>query len=66
MTVKEFNQMYGCDVIDIVRRQLNQRGGTGSKRVGIAASSLSLKTPAVKFAGRPPMTRTVRKGERVV
>ena len=67
MTVKEFNQMYGCDVIDIIRKQLNQRGGTGSsKRVGIGASSLSLKTPAVKFAGRPPMTRTVRKGERVL
>jgi hypothetical protein len=26
----------------------------------------SLKTPAVKFAGMPPVTRTVRKGERVV
>lgn len=69
MTVKEFNDVFGCDVVDMVRRQLEDGiGGEMKKRVGIApaAGGMSLKTPAVKFAGRPPMTRTVRKGERVV
>ena len=69
MTVKEFNATFGCDVIGTLRSQLKMSDGQGSekKQVGIAAG-LNLKTPAVKFAGRPPMTaaRTVRKGERVV
>ncbi|KAL7512336.1 hypothetical protein ACHAXN_009442 [Cyclotella atomus] len=70
MTVREFNEAFGCDIVEMVRRQLEDGEGDGEmkKRVGIAANvgGMSLKTPAVKFAGRPPMTRTVRKGERVV
>lgn len=71
MTVQEFNEAFGCDVIEIVRKQLGNVEGK-SKRVGIVATTAAapgggnLKTPAVKFAGRPPMTRTVRKGERVM
>lgn len=70
MTVREFNEAFGCDIVEMVRRQLEdgEGGGEMKKRVGITANvgGMSLKTPAVKFAGRPPMTRTVRKGERVV
>lgn len=70
MTVKEFNEAFGCDVVEVIRRQLgNIESCEGKKRVGIvtaAAGGMNLKTPAVKFAGRPPMTRTVRKGERVM
>lgn len=69
MTVKEFNATFGCDVIGTLRSQLEMTEDQGSemKRVG-TTGGLNLKTPAVKFAGRPPMTaaRTVRKGERVV
>jgi hypothetical protein len=65
MTVKDFNEAFSCDVIAMVMKQIDME--PGQKRVGMKNAAVgSLKTPAVKFAGMPPVTRTVRKGERVV
>ncbi|KAL3794752.1 hypothetical protein HJC23_012762, partial [Cyclotella cryptica] len=72
MTVKDFNQTFGCDIIDMIKKQLEEgeeEGAAGNKR-GVGAKTavgVSLKTPAaVRFAGKPPTTRTVRKGERII
>eukprot|EP00578_Thalassiosira_sp_NH16_P016332 CAMPEP_0181127692 /NCGR_PEP_ID=MMETSP1071-20121207/28336_1 /TAXON_ID=35127 /ORGANISM="Thalassiosira sp., Strain NH16" /LENGTH=249 /DNA_ID=CAMNT_0023213453 /DNA_START=130 /DNA_END=879 /DNA_ORIENTATION=- len=77
MTVKEFNSTFGCDVIDLIARQMaagDVHGSNGGKKrnrvaggVAIAAAAgtgLSLKTPAAHRSGKPPMTmRTARRGE---
>mmetsp|Transcript_7485 Transcript_7485/g.17227 ORF Transcript_7485/g.17227 Transcript_7485/m.17227 type:complete len:223 (-) Transcript_7485:73-741(-) len=74
MTVKEFNEAYGCDVIDMITKQMTAgdvSAISGKKRTASFSSAfctsggLSLKTPAPRTrTGKPPMTqRTVRKGE---
>jgi len=68
MSVKDFNEAFGCDIIEVVRKQLGKMGESeGRKRVGIKGAAASFKTPGVKFAaGKPPLTRTVKKGERMM
>ena len=82
LTLKEFNERFGCDIVDVIRKQLADVGigedgasSSGKKRnrvVGIQQqphAAMSFKTPAVgRFGGRPPMTiaRTARRGERLV
>lgn len=72
LTVKEFNGVFGCDVVEMVRKQMAKGdvvtggGGKRSYPKGGVAGGLALKTPAAVRFGKPPMTRTVRRGERVV
>lgn len=77
LTVKEFNATFGgCDVIDLIRKQMVAGDVNAKKRsrtvaataaAAAASSGLSLKTPAAhRMGGKPPMTmRTVRRGEKV-
>ncbi len=71
MTVREFNTSFGCDIVSIVRGKIAEvecNGESKKRRVeGTNGGGLNLKMPsAVRFAGRPPATRTVMKGEKVV
>ena len=74
LTVKEFNATFGVDVVGLIRKQMaagdvDLGAGVGKKRPATATASaggLSLKTPAAHRMGKPPMTRTARKGERVI
>ena len=82
LSVKEFNARFGVDIIDVLKKQMaagevNASGGGGKKRFrGFAAedqtqsatgAGLSLKTPAAhRLNGRPPMTRTAHRGERII
>jgi hypothetical protein len=71
MTVKDFNRVFGCDIIDMIKKQLEEgeEGSAGKKRGvgGKPPTGVSVKTPAaVRFAGNPQTKRTVRKGERIV
>eukprot|EP00584_Thalassiosira_punctigera_P007679 CAMPEP_0172529044 /NCGR_PEP_ID=MMETSP1067-20121228/3225_1 /TAXON_ID=265564 ORGANISM="Thalassiosira punctigera, Strain Tpunct2005C2" /NCGR_SAMPLE_ID=MMETSP1067 /ASSEMBLY_ACC=CAM_ASM_000444 /LENGTH=239 /DNA_ID=CAMNT_0013313033 /DNA_START=103 /DNA_END=822 /DNA_ORIENTATION=+ len=77
LSVDEFNSTYGCDLVDLIRKQMEAGGILGSSggkkrfRAGFAGSQqvatgnggLSLKTPAAYRLGKPPMTRTARRGE---
>lgn len=74
LTVREFNSTFGCDVIDLIARQMaaGDVHSNGKKRnrvaggaaIAAAATGLSLKTPAAHRSGKPPMTmRTARRGE---
>ena len=75
LSVGEFNSMFGCDIVDLIRKQMaaGDVSGSGKKRIRMqqscattaaAGGGLSLKTPAAHRVGKPPMTtRTARRGE---
>jgi hypothetical protein len=69
--VREFYASFGCDIVSIVRGKIAEvecNGESKKRRVeGTNGGGLNLKTPAaMRFAGRPPATRMVMKGEKVV
>lgn len=78
LTVQEFNATFSCDVIDMIRKQMeagdvmNSANGAkkrfravgGQQQAVSGAGGLSFKTPAAHRMGKHPMTmRTARKGE---
>ena len=74
LTIKEFNATFGCDVIDLIVKQMaaGDVQSNGKKRTRViaggaaTANGLSLKTPAASRMGKPPMTmRTARRGEKI-
>ena len=81
LSVKEFDDAFGCDVIDMIKKVMVDGGvnSSGKKRVrhvgggaaatttGVAAvGGLNLKTPAHRFGKGVPATRTARRGEKIV
>jgi hypothetical protein len=69
--MREFNASFGCDIVSIVRGKIAEvecNGESKKRRVEeMNVGGLSLKTPAaVMFVGRPPATRTVMKGAKVI
>lgn len=74
LSVREFNSMFGCDIIDLIKKQMTAgdvNANSGVKRFRAPANAqtasgngVSFKTPAAHKAGKLPTTmRAARRGE---